>query len=129
MINQVTLVGRLTADPDLREIGNGKHVLSAYIAVNRPFKNQNGENEADFVRCTIWNRTAETTAKYCSKGSLVGVTGRIQTRTFEREGKRQYVTEVIAEAVRFLEPRRSSFQPEAEENPTSSDSIHLETIT
>jgi len=130
MINQVTLVGRLTKDPELREVANGKHVLSVIVAVNRPFKNQNGENETDFVRCIIWNRIAESTTKYCSKGSLVGVTGRIQTRNYEREGKRQYLTEVIAESVRFLEPKRTSFTPQESpaEPSTKVESFHIETI-
>ncbi|MGD7043017.1 single-stranded DNA-binding protein [Jeotgalibacillus sp. ET6] len=130
MINHVTLVGRLTKDPDLRATQNGKYVLSVQIAVNRPFKNNQGEQEADFVRCTIWNRTAESTAKYCSKGSLVGVTGRIQTSSFEKEGSRQYVTEVIAESVRFLESRRSSFSPAESpaHYPASSQTLHVETF-
>jgi len=130
MINQVTLVGRLTKDPELREVANGKHVLSVVVAVNRPFKNQSGENETDFVRCIIWNRIAETTTKYCSKGSLVGVTGRIQTRSYERDGKRQYSTEVIAESVQFLEPKRPSFTPHesSTEAPTKMESFHVETI-
>lgn len=126
MINQVTLVGRLTRDPDLREIANGKHVLSVTVAVNRPFKNQLGEQEADFVRCTIWNRTAETTSQYCTKGSLVGVTGRIQTRSFEKEGKRQYMTEVVAESVRFLEPKRSS--ESSSSFSAVAETLHVETI-
>ena len=131
MINQVTLVGRLTKDPELRSIGNGKHVLSVVVAVTRPFKNQNGEKDADFVRCTIWNRNAETTSEYCSKGSLVGVTGRIQTRNFEQEdGKRQYLTEVVAESVRFLESKRSAItsSDKALEIPTNEERLHVETI-
>ncbi len=103
LINQVTLVGRLTKDPDLRFTGDGKAVLSITLAVNRSYRNASGDLEADFVMCTLWNRTAENTAKYCQKGSVLGVVGRIQTRNYENaEGKKIYVTEVLAENVRFL---------------------------
>ena len=108
MINQVTLVGRLTKDPDLRITQDGISVTNVTVAVNRPFRNQQGEIGADFVQCTLWKRTAENTAQYCRKGSLVGITGRIQTRYYEnQEGKRVYVTEVFAEIVKFLESKRS----------------------
>ncbi|KQL51084.1 single-stranded DNA-binding protein [Heyndrickxia shackletonii] len=103
MINQVMLVGRLTKDPELRHTMDGKAVLNATIALNRNFRNSYGEFEADFVQCTLWNRTAENTAKYCAKGSVIGVVGRIQTRSYEnQEGKKVYVTEVVAETVKFL---------------------------
>lgn len=109
MINQVTLVGRLTKDPEARKTTEGKSVLSVTIAMNRPFKNQQGQVDADFVLCTIWDRAAENTEKYCRKGSVIGVTGRIQTRYFENDqGKRTYITEVVAENVRFLDSKPSS---------------------
>ncbi|MBO1004771.1 single-stranded DNA-binding protein [Pseudogracilibacillus auburnensis] len=107
MINQVTLVGRMTKDPDLRYTQEGRAVLNITLAVNRHFKNASGEYDADFVLCTLWNKTAENTAKYCTKGSIVGVTGRIQTRHYENhDGKRVYVTEVVAESVKFMGGRR-----------------------
>ena len=81
MINQVTLVGRLTRDPELRLTMEGTSVTSVTLAVNRPFRNQQGEIDADFVQCTLWKKVAENTVQYCRKGSLVGVTGRIHTRT------------------------------------------------
>lgn len=103
MLNQVTLVGRLTKDPELRYTSDGKAVLNVTIALNRQYRNQLGEYEADFVLCTLWNKTAENTAKYCGKGSILGVVGRIQTRNYEnQEGKRIYVTEVVADTVKFL---------------------------
>ncbi|MFD1706840.1 single-stranded DNA-binding protein [Siminovitchia sediminis] len=103
MINQVTLVGRLTKDPDLRYTVEGRAVLNITLALNRHYRNSQGEYDADFVLCTLWNKTAENTAKYCVKGSIVGVTGRIQTRHYENpEGKRVYVTEVVADAVKFM---------------------------
>ncbi|WP_034765212.1 single-stranded DNA-binding protein [Rossellomorea vietnamensis] len=109
MINQVTLVGRLTKDPEARKTLEGKSVLSVTIAVNRPYKNQQGQIDSDFVLCTIWNRAAENTEKYCRKGSVVGVTGRIQTRYFENDqGKRTYITEVVAENIRFLDSKQAS---------------------
>ena len=112
MINQVTLVGRLTKDPDLRITQEGISVTNVTVAVNRPFRNQHGEIGADFVQCTLWKRTAENTAQYCRKGSLVGITGRIQTRYYDnQEGKRVYVTEVVAETVKFLDSKRSAEIP------------------
>jgi single-strand DNA-binding protein len=112
MINQVTLVGRLTRDPDLRITQEGISVTNVTVAVNRPFRNQHGEIGADFVQCTLWKRTAENTAQYCRKGSLVGITGRIQTRYYDnQEGKRVYVTEVVAETVKFLDSKRSAEIP------------------
>ncbi len=107
MINQVTLVGRLTKDPELRYTLEGKAVLNITLALNRHYRNAQGEYDADFVLCTLWNKTAENTAKYCSKGSVVGVLGKIQTRHYENdEGKRVYVTEVVADLVKFMGGRR-----------------------
>ena len=107
MINQVTLVGRLTKDPELRYTADGKAVSNVTIAVNRPFRNKEGEYEADFVQCTLWKKTAENTAQYCRRGSIIGITGRIQTRHYEnQEGKKVYVTEVVAEMVQFVSPKK-----------------------
>lgn len=107
MINQVTLVGRLTKDPELKVTPEGNSVVNVTLAVNRNFKNQKGEIEADFVQLTVWRKNAENLSLYCKKGALIGVTGRIQTRTYDdQDGKRKYVTEVIAESVRFLDTRR-----------------------
>jgi single-strand DNA-binding protein len=102
-LNQVALVGRITKDPILRRISEGRVQTSFVLAVNRNFKNQKGEMETDFVLCTMWGKPAENTAKHCGKGSLIGVGGRIQSRSYEREDKsRVYVTEVIGEDVRFI---------------------------
>lgn len=103
MINQVTLVGRLTRDPDIRYTSDGKAVAHITLAVSRRFRNREGEIDTDFVNCTLWRKTAENTANYCRKGSIVGVTGRIQTRHYEnKEGRRVYVTEVLADSVQFM---------------------------
>jgi len=103
MINQVILVGRLTRDPDLKYTQDGQAVANVTLAVNRNFRSAAGEIEADFVNCTLWRKTAENTANYCKKGSIIGVSGRIQSRNYENnEGRRIYVTEVVAESVRFM---------------------------
>lgn len=106
MMNRVVLVGRLTKDPELRYTPNGVPVATFTLAVNRTFTNQQGEKETDFINCVIWRRPAENVANFLKKGSLAGVDGRIQTRNYEgQDGKRVYVTEVLAESVQFLEPK------------------------
>ncbi|USK48885.1 single-stranded DNA-binding protein [Bacillus sp. CMF12] len=111
MMNRVVLVGRLTKDPDLRYTPNGVPVTSFTLAVNRTFTNQQGEREADFINCVVWRKPAENAANFLKKGSLAGVDGRIQTRSYEgQDGKRVYVTEVQAESVQFLEPNNSNTQ-------------------
>lgn len=108
MINRTVLVGRLTRDPELRYTPSGVAVASFTIACDRPFTNQQGEREADFIRCVIWRRPAENVANYLKKGSLAGVEGRIQTRSYDdNDGKRVFITEVVADRVQFLEPRSS----------------------
>ncbi len=109
MINRVVLVGRLTKDPELRYTPNGVAVANFTLAVNRPFSNQQGEREADFINCIIWRKPAENVANFLRKGSLAGVEGRIQTRSYDNnEGRRVFVTEVVADSVQFLEPRNSN---------------------
>lgn len=115
MINSVTLVGRLTKDPELRYTPSNQAVATFSLAVNRNFKSQNGEREADFINCVIWRQQAENLANWAKKGALVGITGRIQTRSYEnQQGQRVYVTEVVAEQFQLLESRRdreSNSQP------------------
>ncbi|MEK3935773.1 single-stranded DNA-binding protein [Sporosarcina sp. FSL W7-1349] len=126
-MNQVALVGRLTKDPMLRKFAEGRLQTSFVLAINRNFKNQKGEVDTDFVLCTVWGRTAENTAKHCGKGSLIGVGGRIQSRTYERaDGKRVYVTEVIADDIRFLATKNRTHdnlygEPDANEASSSAD--------
>ncbi|WP_456277207.1 single-stranded DNA-binding protein [Bacillus sp. AK128] len=111
MMNRVVLVGRLTKDPELRYTPSGVAVATFTIAVNRTFTNQQGEREADFINCVIWRRAAENVANFLKKGSLAGVDGRLQTRSYEgQDGKRVYVTEVNAESVQFLEPKSGGSQ-------------------
>jgi single-strand DNA-binding protein len=106
MINQVTLVGRLTKDPELKYLPSGIAVTNLTLAVNRTFTNAQGEREADFINIVVFRKVAEATANHTTKGSLVGVTGSIQTRNYEKDGKRVYITEVLADAVQFLEPKK-----------------------
>ncbi|MGJ0915769.1 single-stranded DNA-binding protein [Enterococcus avium] len=111
MINNVVLVGRLTKDPDLRYTASGTGVATFTLAVNRNFTNQDGNRDADFINCVIWRKSAETLANYAKKGTLLGVTGRIQTRSYEnQQGQRVYVTEVVAENFQLLESRSASDQ-------------------
>ena len=107
MINNVVLVGRLTKDIDLKYTGSGTAVGTFNLAVNRNFTDQNGEKKSDFVNCVIWRKSAENMANFTRKGSLVGITGRIQTRNYEnKEGQRVYVTEVVAENFALLESKK-----------------------
>lgn len=107
MLNRVILIGRLTRDPELRYTPSGVAVTQFTIAVDRPFTSQGGEREADFIPVVTWRQLAETCANYLRKGRLTAVEGRIQVRNYENnEGKRVYVTEVIADNVRFLESNR-----------------------
>ncbi|EAD9647171.1 TPA_asm: single-stranded DNA-binding protein [Listeria monocytogenes] len=106
MMNRVVLVGRLTKDPDLRYTPASVAVATFTLAVNRPFKNAQGEQEADFINCVVWRKPAENVANFLKKGSMAGVDGRIQTRNYEdSDSKRVFVTEVVAESVQFLESR------------------------
>ncbi|RKC15229.1 Single-stranded DNA-binding protein A [Listeria monocytogenes] len=110
-MNRVVLVGRLTKDPDLRYTPAGAAVATFTLAVNRPFKNGQGEQEADFIQCVVWRKPAENVANFLKKGSLTGVDGRVQTRNYEgNDGKRVYVTEIVAESVQFLEPKQNAVE-------------------
>lgn len=109
MLNRVILIGRLTRDPELRYTPAGVAVTQFTLAVDRPFTGQGGEREADFIPVVTWRQLAETCANYLRKGRLTAVEGRIQVRNYENnEGKRVYVTEVIADNVRFLESNRDN---------------------
>lgn len=106
MINNVVLVGRMTRDAELRYTPSNQAVATFTLAVNRNFKNQNGEREADFINVVIWRQQAENLANWAKKGALIGVTGRIQTRSYDnQQGQRVYVTEVVAESFQMLESR------------------------
>ena len=107
-MNNVTLVGRLTKDAELRYTPSNVAVATFTLAVNRNRKNENGEREADFINCVMWRQQAENLANWAKKGALMGVTGRIQTRSYDnQQGQRIYVTEVVAESFQLLESRAS----------------------
>ena len=109
MLNRVVLTGRLTRDPELRYTGSGTAVCSFTVAVDRQFRNQNGDRDADFISCVIWRKSAENFANFTHKGSLVGIDGRLSTRNYENnQGQRVYVTEVIVDNFALLEPRSSN---------------------
>ena len=106
MINNVVLVGRMTRDAELRYTPSNVAVATFTLAVNRNFKSQNGEREADFINCVMWRQQAENLANWAKKGALIGITGRIQTRNYDnQQGQRVYVTEVVAENFQMLESR------------------------
>ncbi|HCT0572029.1 TPA: single-stranded DNA-binding protein [Staphylococcus pseudintermedius] len=106
MLNRTILVGRLTKDPDFRTTPSGVSVATFTLAVNRTFTNAQGEREADFINCVVFRKQAENVKNYLSKGSLAGVDGRLQSRSYEnQEGRRVFVTEVVCDSVQFLEPK------------------------
>ena len=104
MLNQIVIVGRLVRDPELRETDGGKKVTNINLAVTRSYKNLNGEYETDYIDCVLWTGIAENTTEYCKKGDILGLKGRVQTRIYETDEKKKYVTEVVAEKVTFLSP-------------------------
>lgn len=109
-MNKAILIGRLTRDPELRYTSSNRAVCQFSIAIDRPFTNQStGQRETDFINIVSWDKTAENIGKYMTKGRLIAVEGRIQTRNYENnEGKKVYVTEVIASNVQFLESKNST---------------------
>ena len=117
MINNVVLVGRLTRDPELRYTPSNVAVATFSLAVNRNFKNQAGDYEADFISCIMWRQQAENFANWLKKGALVGITGRIQTRSYDnQQGQRVYVTEVVAKSFQILEKKDNAANNASMEN-------------
>lgn len=108
MLNRVVLIGRLTKDPELRYTPSGVAVATFTLAVDRNFKNSNGERDTDFIPCVVYRQLAELCANFLSKGKLASVDGRLQVRSFEgQDGQRRWVTEIIAENVQFLSPKEN----------------------
>lgn len=107
MLNQIILVGRLVGDPEIKELENGKKVSNITLAIPRSYKNENGEYATDFIKCSLWQMMAENTAEYCKKGDMIGVKGRVESRTYEDENGKHTVQEVIAERVTFLSSAKS----------------------
>ena len=108
MLNNVVLIGRITKDPELRTTASGQNTVSFSLAVERNFKDQNGETQADFINCVAWRSQADFIANYIKKGFLISVQGRIQVRNYlDQAGQTRYVTEVVVENVSNLQPRDS----------------------
>lgn len=106
MINNVCLVGRLTRSVDLRYMPNGTAFGSFSLAIDRTYKNQAGEKETDFINCVIWRKPAVNLSNFTKKGSLIGVEGRLQSRSYDnKEGQKVYVTEVLVENFSLLESK------------------------
>lgn len=127
MLNRALLVGRLTRDPELRRTGSGKAVTSFNLAVERNFKSD--DQEADFINCVCWGKIAENTERYCSKGSMVSVDGRIQTRNYDNsQGQKVYVTEVIADSVQFIQTNRNNNTATAVPQAQTNSYVHNEPI-
>lgn len=109
-MNKAILMGRLTADPELRQTPSGLYVTQFTVAINRPVK-QGAEPQADFIRCVAWNQTAEFISRYFHKGAMIAVEGRIQVRTYDdRNGQRQYITEVVVDHAHFTGEKREQAQ-------------------
>lgn len=107
MLNQSVIVGRLVRDPELYETENGNKVTNITLAVPRSYKNMDGEYETDFINCTLWKGIAENAAEYCHKGDLLGIKGRLQSKTVEDEEKNRTVMELVAEKVTYLSSKKA----------------------
>ncbi|MDY6015013.1 MAG: single-stranded DNA-binding protein [Bacilli bacterium] len=102
MLNQAVLVGRLVADPEVKELESGKSVSNITIACPRSYKNADGEYETDFIDVSLWDGVAQNTAEYCKKGDIIGVKGRLQTDSYEKDGNKMKSLSVVAEKITFL---------------------------
>ena len=131
MINNIVLVGRTTKTIELKQNKNGTNYVQFTLAVNRPYKDEQGGQQADFITCVAWNKTAETIANYVLKGMMIGIEGRLQVRNYENEaGVRQYLSEVLVNRFTFLESKKSSTIPEPvdafnnQQSPATESSIN-----
>lgn len=106
MLNQIVLVGRLTRDIKINKTENGRKVATISLAIPRSFKNMEGTYDTDFIDCVAFENIAENSATYCGKGDIVGVKGRVQSRTVEKDGKTEYLMEIIAEKITFLSNKK-----------------------
>lgn len=108
MHNLVYLIGRLTENPEIKELEDGKSMLTINLAVQRSFKNEDGIYDTDFIRCILWNGVASRTSEYCKVGDLVGVKGRLQNRSYLDENEeKKYITEVVVDKVSFLASKKT----------------------
>jgi single-strand DNA-binding protein len=117
VLNRIVLIGRLTRDPELRYVPSGHPVASFTLAVDRPFANQQGERETDFIDIVAWRKLAEQVSQHLSKGRLVAVEGRLQIRSYEtQDGQKRKVSEVVADGVRFLDRKATGVPAGAAQN-------------
>ena len=135
-MNKAILIGRLTKDPELRTTPTGRNVCQFSVAVSRNFTNANGEREADFINCVVWDKQAENLVKYQKKGNQIAVEGRIQTRNYDdKDGKKVYVTEILASNISFLDSKGSgatgntSFNNLPEPPMVDTSSNNMETVS
>lgn len=122
MINSVVLTGRLTKELDLRYTSNGTAVATGTLAVNRSFKNADGDYEADYPRIQVWRKAAENLANFTQKGSLIGIEGRIQTGSYEKDGQRVYTTEIVVDKFTLLESRNNQNSQQSSRGQTQTNS-------
>ena len=135
-MNKAILIGRLTKDPELRTTPTGRNVWPCSVAVSRNFTNANGEREADFINCVVWDKQAENLVKYQKKGNQIAVEGRIQTRNYDdKDGKKVYVTEILASNISFLDSKgtgatgNTSFNNLPEPPMVDTSSNNMETVS
>ena len=135
-MNKAILIGRLTKDPELRTTPTGRNVCQFSVAVSRNFTNANGEGEADFINCVVWDKQAENLVKYQKKGNQIAVEGRIQTRNYDdKDGKKVYVTEILASNISFLDSKgtgatgNTSFNNLPEPPMVDTSSNNMETVS
>jgi single-strand DNA-binding protein len=125
VLNRIQIIGRLTRDPELRYLSSGHPMAQFTVAVDRDFKNAAGDRDADFINCVAWRKLAEQVGQYCSRGRLVAVEGRLQTRSYEtQDGSRRRVTEVIGDRVWFLDKPKTAVDQSAD----GSEDAHPEVI-
>jgi len=108
MINQLVMVGRVAQDPELKTLDSGKQVANITLAVPRNYKNAEGVYETDFINATLWNGVAENFCDYCKKGDMVGVKGRLESDTYEKDGNKVHTLNVVAEKVTFLSSKEKN---------------------
>lgn len=135
-MNKAILIGRLTKDPELRTTPTGRNVCQFSVAVSRNFTNANGDREADFINCVVWDKQAENLVKYQKKGNQIAVDGRIQTRNYDdKDGKKVYVTEILASNISFLDSKgtgatgNTSFNNLPEPPMVDTSSNNMETVS
>lgn len=122
MINRTILVGRITKTPNIQHTQSNIMFCRFTLAVNRTFKGGQGEQETDFIQCVAWRNNAENMGKFVDKGALLGIEGRIQTGSYDKDGVKVYTTDVVCDSVQFLEPKKHK-QEEEEERFTPPPSL------